>query len=60
MLFSSGDIPWHNALRRAVNPYFTATAAVSYEPLIDKTINVFLEQWDRDLLARKAERESLA
>ncbi|MCJ1386172.1 hypothetical protein MMC17_009298 [Xylographa soralifera] len=45
-LFSSGDIPWHNALRRAINPLFTATTAVSYEHLIDKTIDVFLEQWD--------------
>ena len=45
-LFSSGDISWHNALRRAINPFFTATSAVGYEGLIDKTIGVFLEQWD--------------
>lgn len=45
-LFSSPDIAWHNSLRKAINPYFTATAAVGYEPLVDKTINVFLEQWD--------------
>ena len=37
---------WHNALRKSINPFFTATAAVDYEPLIDNTINVFLEQWD--------------
>lgn len=37
---------WHNTLRKAINPFFTATAAVDYEPLIDSTIDVFLEQWD--------------
>ena len=45
-LFSSGDIPWHNALRKAINPFFTATASVGYEHIIDKTIDVLLEQWD--------------
>lgn len=43
-LFSSGDIPWHNALRKSINPAFTATVSVGYEPLIDKTIDVYLEQ----------------
>ena len=45
-LFSSSDIPWHNALRRAINPFFNATASVNYEHLIDKTIDFFLEQVD--------------
>ena len=34
-------------------PYFTATVAVSYEPLIEKTINVFLEQLDSRFSGKK-------
>lgn len=52
-LFSSEDIPWHNALRKAINPFFTATASVDYEHLIDKTVDVFLEQWDARFSGKK-------
>lgn len=52
-LFSSSDIPWHNALRKAINPSFNATASVGYEYLIDKTIDVFLEQWEARFIGKK-------
>lgn len=52
-LFSSNDIPWHNALRKAINPIFTATAAVGYEHSINETIDIFLEQWDARFTGKK-------
>ena len=45
-LLSSGDIAWHNTLRKAINPFFTATAVMDYEHLIAKTIDCLLEQWN--------------
>ena len=45
-LFSSVDMSWHSALRRAVNPYFTTAASADYESSIDKTIEHFLDQID--------------
>ena len=46
-------MPWHNALRKAINPFFTATASVGFENLIDKTVDVFLEQWDTRFSGKK-------
>ena len=52
-LFSSGDISWHNALRKAINPFFTAGASAGYEQLIDQTVDLFLEQWNVRFAGKK-------
>ena len=52
-LFSSSDILWHKALRKAINPSFTATASAGYECLIDKSIDVFLEQFNARFADKK-------
>ncbi|KAL9069682.1 MAG: hypothetical protein Q9161_005383 [Pseudevernia consocians] len=52
-LFSSADIPWHNALRKAINPAFTATVSVGYEPLVDESIGVYLQQLDARFAGKK-------
>ncbi|KAL6718680.1 hypothetical protein ACLMJK_002914 [Lecanora helva] len=45
-LFSSADQVWHRNVRRAMSVYFTQTSIESFEPLIDSTINVFLDELD--------------
>lgn len=43
-LFSSLDGAWHDNLRRAVNPAFSLSALVQYEPFVNNTIASFLQQ----------------
>ena len=45
-LFSSTDPTWHKNVRRAMNPFFTQTAVSSYEPFIERTIQVFITELD--------------
>ena len=45
-LFSTRDEQYHSTLKRSVNSYFSMTALVQYEPLVDDTTTVFLEQTD--------------
>ena len=52
-LFSSPDIPHHNAIRKAINPAFTATQSVSYESFIHDTISVYLEQLNARFAGKK-------
>lgn len=43
-LFSTQDESFHAQLRRCVNSSFAMSNLVSYEPLVDETTRVFLEQ----------------
>ena len=43
-LFSTTDEHYHAALRRSVNGSFSMTALVQYEPFVDDTTEVFLDQ----------------
>lgn len=43
-LFSTTDEQYHAALRRSVNSSFSMTALVQYEPFVDDTTEVFLDQ----------------
>ena len=45
-LFSSIDPTWHKNVRRAMNPFFTRTAVLSYEPFVERTIQVFTTELD--------------
>ncbi|PGH05230.1 hypothetical protein AJ79_06841 [Helicocarpus griseus UAMH5409] len=46
-LFSSRDEGFHANLRRSVNNAFSMTALVQYEPMVDATTELFLDQTDR-------------
>ena len=46
-LFSTKDEAFHAKYRRCVNSAFAMSSLVSYEPLVDGTIEVFLEQTQR-------------
>jgi hypothetical protein len=50
-LFSSTDENYHAKYRRCVNAAFAMTSLVSYEPLVDNTTRVFLQQTEK-LFAR--------
>lgn len=50
-LFSSTDESYHAKYRRCVNSAFAMTSLVNYEPLVDNTTKVFLQQTER-LFAR--------
>ena len=43
-LFSTQDEAYHARYRRCVNSAFAMTSMVSYEPLVDSTMDVFLSQ----------------
>ena len=43
-LFSGTDEKWHNKLRRPINWIFTPSAAASYEPIVDKSIMILLQE----------------
>jgi len=43
-LFSTVDEDYHARFRRCVNNAFAMSSLVSYEPLVDSTTKVFLEQ----------------
>lgn len=45
-LFSSTDPTWHKNVRRAMNPFFTRTAVLTYEPFVERTIQAFLTEID--------------
>ncbi|KKY28214.1 putative cytochrome p450 [Diplodia seriata] len=46
-LFSTKDEDWHAKYRRCINGAFAMSALVSYEPLVDSTVNYFLDQTDK-------------
>lgn len=46
-LFSTTDETYHARYRRCVNNAFAMTSLVSYEPLVDGTIKVFLAQTEK-------------
>jgi cytochrome P450 len=46
-LFSATDEKFHASLRRLVNNAFSMTSLVHYEPLVDDTTEVFLDQTER-------------
>ncbi|PGH12267.1 hypothetical protein AJ80_06781 [Polytolypa hystricis UAMH7299] len=46
-LFSARDETFHANLRRSVNSAFSMSALVQYEPMVDSTTALFLDQTDR-------------
>ncbi|KAI9810480.1 MAG: hypothetical protein M1827_006256 [Pycnora praestabilis] len=46
-LFSTQDENYHAALRRSVNSAFSMSSLVQYEPLVESTTEVFLDQTDK-------------
>jgi hypothetical protein len=46
-MFSTTDEQYHASYRRCVNNIFAMSSLVSYEPLVDSTIDVFLDQTQR-------------
>ena len=46
-LFSSIDEIWHGNLRKSINWIFTPRAAASYEPIVDNTLRIFLQEINR-------------
>ncbi|KAK2774702.1 hypothetical protein FQN52_004231 [Onygenales sp. PD_12] len=46
-LFSSTDEAFHANLRRSVNNAFSMSALVQYEPMVDETTELFLDQTDK-------------
>ncbi|KAI9654563.1 MAG: hypothetical protein M1831_005324 [Alyxoria varia] len=45
-MFSTQDEAWHDSLRRCVNFAFSMSSLMSYEPLVDSTIQTFLTKTD--------------
>lgn len=50
-LFSAVDEAFHARLRRAVNNAFAMSSLVQYEPMVDETTELFLDQTDRLFVA---------
>ncbi|KAK8199087.1 pisatin demethylase [Phyllosticta capitalensis] len=46
-LFSTTDEDWHAKYRRCINGYFAMSSLKSYEPLVDSTVDYYLEQTDK-------------
>jgi cytochrome P450 len=46
-LFSTTDEAFHANLRRSVNNAFSMTSLVQYEPMVDDTTELFLDQTER-------------
>jgi cytochrome P450 len=46
-LFSTRDEAYHANLRRSVNNAFSMSSLVQYEPMVDETTELFLDQTDR-------------
>ncbi|KAL8709010.1 MAG: hypothetical protein Q9220_006219 [cf. Caloplaca sp. 1 TL-2023] len=46
-LFSQTDEVYHDKLRRSLANSYSMSSVVQYEPFVDKTVEVFLEQIDR-------------
>lgn len=46
-LFSTTDNDFHSQFRRCVNAAFSMSALVQYEPFVNNTTKVFLEQTER-------------
>jgi cytochrome P450 len=46
-LFSTTDEAYHANLRRSVNNAFSMSQLVQYEPAVNETIEIFLDQTDR-------------
>lgn len=46
-LFSATDEAFHANLRRSVNNAFSMTSLVHYEPMVDDTTEVFLDQTEK-------------
>ncbi|OCK78621.1 pisatin demethylase [Lepidopterella palustris CBS 459.81] len=46
-LFSTTDEDYHARYRRCINSAFAMSSLVSYEPLVDSAMNVFLDQTQR-------------
>lgn len=51
-LFSSTDPNWHKNVRRAMNPFFTQTTVLTYEPFVERTIEVFMAEMDNRFVNR--------
>ena len=52
-LFSSTDKIWHKNVRKAVNPFFTQSAVLTYEPFVERTIVIFVKAMDTRFAGRK-------
>lgn len=46
-LFSTREEKFHASLRRCVNSAFSMTTLVQYEPLVDETSKIFLDQTEK-------------
>jgi cytochrome P450 len=46
-LFSTTSEPFHQQLRRSVNSAFSMSSLTQYEPLVDSTTEIFLEQTEK-------------
>lgn len=46
-LFSAVDGEWHDNLRRAVNPAFTLSSLVQYEPFVSQTVRTVLQEIEK-------------
>lgn len=53
-LFSTTSEPFHQQLRRCVNSAFSMSTLIQYEPFVDSTTELFLEQTEK-LFAKTAE-----
>lgn len=53
-LFSTTDETYHAQLRRSVNSAFSMSALVQYEPLVDETTELFLDQTQALFVSRSA------
>lgn len=58
-LFSTLDEDYHSKLRRAVNNAYAMTSLVQFEPLVDSTTSVFLQQMDKRYANKEDESGAL-
>ena len=52
-LFSSTDRTWHKNVRRAMNPFFNQTTGMTYEPFVERTIEVFTTELNNRFVKNK-------
>lgn len=50
--FGTRDEDWHTMMMKSINRYYSLSSVLRFEGLVDRTINVFLDQLDKRFVSR--------
>lgn len=53
-LFTTQDVAYHSKLRRAISNAYSLSTLVNFEPLVDSTTTIFLEELERRFASDKS------